>query len=153
MRKLKQLIFLLTFSLLSNIAQAKFIQDVDKHVIDFKDLQGKWVLINFWATWCEPCVTEIAEFNKLYTKHAQDIALFAVNYDALSADEQKDIAKKYAIQYPSILQDSVNNLKLGDIQIIPMTFIFNPQGELATKLYGGQTLTSLEKTLNDLERQ
>lgn len=153
MRKLRQLIFLLTFCLISSLASAKFVQDVDKNVIDFKELQGKWVLINFWASWCEPCVNEIAEFNKLYTKHSKDVAMFAVNFDALSAADQKDISKKYAIQYPTILQDSVNNLQLGDIPVIPMTFIFNPQGELATKLYGGQTLASLEKTLSDLAQQ
>lgn len=153
MRKLVQTFLTLTLFLISSLASAKYVQDVDRHVIDFKDLNGKWVLINFWATWCEPCVNEIAEFNKLYTKRSKDIAMFAVNFDALSVDEQKDIAEKYAIKYPTILQDSINNLQLGEIPVIPMTFIFNPQGELATKLYGGQTLASLEKTLNDLAQQ
>ena len=137
----------------TNIASAQHVRDLNNNVIDFKDLQGKWVLINFWASWCEPCVNEIAEFNKLYAKHSNKVEIFAVNFDALNPTEQKEVVKKYNIKYPALLQSSVENLKLGNVQVIPMTFIFNPQGRLTTKLYGGQSLASLEKSLNDLEQQ
>lgn len=150
MQKFINLIICVSLCVFTNLASAHYVRDLNNKVIDFKDLQGKWVLINFWASWCEPCINEISEFNKLYAKRGDKIEIFAVNFDSLNPTEQKETVKKYDIKYPALLQSSVKNLNLGDIQVIPMTFIFNPQGRLTTKLYGGQSLASLEDALNDL---
>lgn len=153
MRKNLILVISLILCIFTTLASAKNVRDLDNNLIDFKELQGKWVLINFWASWCEPCVNEISEFNKLYTKSGDKVKVFAVNFDDLSANEQKQLGEKYTIKYPALLQSSIGDLELGDVPVIPMTFVFNPQGRLATKLYGGQTLASLEKSLNDLAQQ
>lgn len=126
------------------------VTDINNNEINFSTLKGKWVLINFWASWCEPCVNEIHEFNKLLKKHKNDIKIFAVNYDYLTTDEQINLANKYAIQYTNLTKSSIKILNLGDISVVPVTYIFNKQGNLATKLYGGQTVASIEKVLQDL---
>ena len=50
----------------------------------FSSLKGKWVYINYWANWCQPCLEEIAAFNQFYDKYKnKNIAVFGVNYDGL----------------------------------------------------------------------
>ncbi|HAZ7574315.1 TlpA family protein disulfide reductase [Legionella sp. PATHC032] len=118
------------------------------HNIPFSSLKGKWVFINYWASWCETCVDEIPEFNRFYKNHKKDaVALYAVNYDALPLPEQKLLIKKFNINYPNLLKDPAQDLQLGDITGVPVTFVFNPKGQLIKKLYGGQTAETLEKII------
>lgn len=125
------------------------LQDTQGHNISFASLKGKWVLINYWAGWCTTCVEEIPEFNRFYHKHEKDrVALFAVNYDALPLDTQNNLIKQLKIHYPSLRHNPAFSLGLGDITGVPVTFVFNPQGELVNTLYGGQDARSLEKAIS-----
>lgn len=127
--------------------QAVTLQDVNGHKIPFSALQGKWVLINYWASWCEPCLAEIPELNRFYeeNKH-KNVVLFAVNYEGLSPATQKKLIREVGIRYPS-LNDPAEVLQLGDIRGVPVTFIFNPEGQLARALYGGQSARGLKRFL------
>lgn len=107
--------------------------------IPFSSLKGKWVFINYWASWCHPCVDEIPVLNRFYALHKQDaIALFAVNFDGYSRHGSKLI-----IKYPQITEDPARMLDLGDVQSLPTTFVFSPNGALYDVIHGGQTMTSL----------
>lgn len=124
------------------------LQDMSGQKISFSDLQGKWVLINYWASWCQPCIDEISELNHFYEKNKKNnVALFAVNYEALPVDMQQQLIKQFDIKYPSLQQDPARALRLGNIRGVPVTFIFNPQGQLSDTLYGGQTAESLKEAL------
>ena len=114
----------------------------------FSELKGKWVLINYWALWCATCIEEIPEFNRFYQKHQHDpVALYAVNYDMLSEREQKKIISSLHIKYPNLLHNPAKALRLGDITGVPITFVFNPKGDLVKTLYGGQTAKMLDKVI------
>lgn len=119
------------------------LQNLNGQNTAFSSLQGKWVFINYWASWCEPCLAEITELNRFYQQNKHDVAMFAVNYDMVSAQEQKKLVKQFNIQYPALRQDPAKNLKLGHIKAVPVTFVFNPQGKLTKTLYGEQTVKSL----------
>lgn len=112
----------------------------------FSSLKGKWVMLNYWAGWCQTCIDEIPELNHFYQRH-KDIVLFGVNYDGIPLVKQHQLIEKYHIKYPHLQQDPGHALNLGDIVGLPVTFIFNPKGELVDTLYGGQTAKSLEKAL------
>jgi thiol-disulfide isomerase/thioredoxin len=113
--------------------------------IPFSKLRGKWVLINYWASWCQPCLDEIPQLNRFYEQHRHDnVALFAVNYDMLPAEMQQQLQEDYNIRYPGLLEDPSSALNLGDIHGVPVTFIFDPQGQLKQRLYGGTTARRLE---------
>lgn len=134
---------------LPSIGQADvLLKDTHGQSTTFSELKGKWVLINYWAGWCQTCIDEIPEFNRFYQRHKEDpVALFAVNFDALPLFEQKNLIKRYNINYPSLLKNPANELRLGDITGVPVTFIFNPQGKLVQTLYGGQTAKTLDKVI------
>lgn len=112
--------------------------------IAFSSLQGKWVYINYWANWCQPCLDEISAFNQFYDENKnKNIAVFGVNYDGLPIREQLALIKKVGLHYPSLTTDPSDALKLGEIRAVPVTFIFNPEGKLHDVRYGKQTVASL----------
>jgi thiol-disulfide isomerase/thioredoxin len=121
--------------------------------ISFSSLKGKWVFINYWASWCHPCLDEIPVLNRFYAAHRNEpIALFAVNYDGFSKKEQRDLTQQFHIKYPRIEEDPATMLKLGDIRNLPTTFVFNPKGKLHDVLYGGQTIKSLNAYYQTLKQ-
>ena len=130
-------------------ADTKRLHDINGHNLPWSELRGKWVFINYWASWCEPCMTEIPELNRFYagSKHNK-IALFAVNYDGLSISEQQKLIAQYHIKYPSLKKDPKLMLRLEDIRGLPATFVFNPKGELSNVLYGGQSVSSLKEAMS-----
>lgn len=116
--------------------------------IPFSELQGKWVLINYWASWCQPCLEEIPELNKFYENNKKEkFALFAVNYDMLPDEMQQQLINHYNIHYPALKKDPGESLNLGDIRGVPVTFVFNPQGKLTETLYGGQKEKQLSRLI------
>ena len=124
------------------------LKDTHGQSTPFSSLKGKWVLINYWAGWCQTCIDEIPEFNRFYENHKKDpVALFAVNFDTLPLFEQKNLIKRFNISYPNLLKDPSNDLGLGDITGVPITFIFNPKGQLVKTLYGGQTAKTLDQVI------
>lgn len=124
------------------------LEDMNGQKVSFSDLHGKWVLINYWASWCQPCIDEIAELNHFYeTTKKNNVALFAVNYDALPIDMQQQLIEQFDIRYPSLQHDPARALQLGNIRGVPVTFVFNPEGQLSDTLYGGQTAESLKEAL------
>ncbi len=133
----------------TSISQADvLLKDTHGQSTSFSALKGKWVLINYWASWCQTCIDEIPEFNRFYKRHKEDpVALFAVNFDALPLFEQKNLIKRFNINYPNLLKDPANELRLGGITGVPVTFIFNPQGQLVKTLYGGQTAKTLDQVI------
>jgi thiol-disulfide isomerase/thioredoxin len=117
--------------------------------ISFSSLRGQWVVINYWASWCEPCRREVPEFNEFYHAHQNDnVKIFAVNYDQLPDKQLKELIKNMNIQYTSLETDPASELGLGDIPGLPATFIFSPDGRLVKKLFGEQTEKSLRAALS-----
>jgi thiol-disulfide isomerase/thioredoxin len=147
---IKSIFIALTLMIAASLAQADtLLNDVQGKTISFSSLKGKWVLINYWASWCKSCIDEIPELNLFYQKHKKDpVALFAVNYDALPLYKQKRLIQKHQIMYPSLSTDPAMTLGLGDIIGVPVTFVIDPQGKLVDRLYGGQSIQSLDEAIS-----
>ena len=148
---MRALALLLTCTLFvcSTTLQAEILlQDLQGNNIALSSLKGKWVFINYWAGWCQPCLDEIPILNQFYNENKmKNVAMFAVNYDALPAARQEQMIKKLKIQYPSLNHNTSTLLHLGDISVVPITVVLNPNGEFSTTLYGGQTLENLQEII------
>lgn len=148
MHYLKKMVTSLCCFLLVNIAMADvLLKDMDGKQIPFSSLKGKWVMINYWASWCQPCVDEIKELNKFYQTHKERVALYAVNFDALPIKEQLQLIRMLGIHYPGLIENPGAQLGLGHIRGVPATFVFDPQGNLSDTLYGAQTQASLDEAI------
>ena len=122
--------------------------DLSGNKVSMSSLKGNWVFINYWASWCHPCIEEIPELNQFYHRFKNDrVKVFGVNYDGLSISEQKHLIKELGIDYPGLNGDPAKSLSLGDIRGVPVTFILNPQGKLYKTLYGPQTMASLRRAV------
>ena len=105
--------------------------------------QGKWVILNYWAEWCGPCVEEIPELNALQKNHSQDLVVLGVNFDKISGGELHELARQMHIGFALVDPDPADILRLSRPASLPTTYLYNPAGELAFKLVGPQTAASL----------
>ena len=72
--------------------------DAFDNPIYLSDLQGKWVLLNYWADWCKPCQQEIPVLNHLSKTYEKQVAILAINFDQLPQDKLQQFVNKHGIQ-------------------------------------------------------
>jgi thiol-disulfide isomerase/thioredoxin len=112
---------------------------------DLKDYRGKWVVVNYWATWCPPCLEEIPDLIKFHDKHKNfDAVVVGVDYEDITAQQLAGHVRKLGISYPVMQADPSVNPSFGDVPGLPTTFLINPEGELVAKQTGPITVTALE---------
>ncbi|QDP71575.1 TlpA family protein disulfide reductase [Legionella israelensis] len=145
MKKMLTVLFLVMIS--TSLFAEPVLKKLKGENISFSSLKGQWVFINYWASWCESCIGEIPALNQFAKENKKRATVFAVNYDALPANQQLSLVRQYNILYPSLQNDPAKELKLGDIRGVPVTFVFDPQGRLVETLYGPQSVNSLNRIL------
>lgn len=119
-------------------------KDKDKNNnFSIDDYKGKWLVINYWAEWCAPCVTEIHELNDLDSEYGDYLNVLGVNFDRLTDDELNSVVTKMEISFVNLKKDPSSILKLSRPSALPTTYIFNKTGDLSYKLVGPQTKKSL----------
>lgn len=111
--------------------------------------KGKWVLVNFWATWCPPCLREIPDLSEL-SRERSDIIIIGI---AMEYDDARDVMKfvdKMSIPYPIVLGDRASVAQLGDeISLLPSTYLFDPEGRPAARKIGLITRAEIETFINN----
>ncbi|MCX7114916.1 MAG: TlpA disulfide reductase family protein [Gammaproteobacteria bacterium] len=155
MKKIHTIITVCLMLLTLTQAQAK--PDLSLHTlqgqtIPLQSLKGKWVMIHYWASWCDICVNEIDTFNRFYKKHQEQVALFAVNMDEVSQSEQQHLSEQYHLQFPSLLQGHTPPFDGKELTVVPATLVYSPEGSFQSVYYGMQTLTQL-RTIIGLTHQ
>ena len=114
-------------------------------------LYGNWIVINYWADWCAPCIKEIPELNE-FAKENDDLLVFTFNFDQLDEDDLKPVAKKFNIEVPSIVTHPRDIWGIQTPPAVPATFFINPDGDLALSLFRPQTKDDLNKIFFDLKK-
>lgn len=112
-----------------------------------QDLQGQWLVINYWAEWCKPCIEEIPELNSFAQQNSQRARVFGVDFDGNRGDELNAAIAKLAIAFPTLAKDPASQLGYDRPTVLPTTIVINPQGQLHRILLGPQTATSLSKAM------
>ncbi|MEE9451735.1 MAG: TlpA disulfide reductase family protein [Gammaproteobacteria bacterium] len=139
------LIILFTLQLAYGFNQnAMSARDTAGNLIDFTELRGQWVIINYWASWCPPCIEEIPELNRFYQTYKNDnVTLLGVNYDRVNSEQLQQIIEDMDVQFLTLSADPAEELGIGEVLTLPATYILNPEGQLISKLIGPQTQASL----------
>ena len=109
------------------------------------DHAGKWVMVNYWAEWCAPCIEEIPELNQLHKRYPEELVVLGVNFDKIGGEELSTLASRMHIRFGLIDPDPADILRLSRPAGLPTTYIFGRDGILAAKLVGPQTGESLLK--------
>ena len=101
-----------------------------------KDLQGKVVFLNFWATWCGPCRDEMPSMEALYTQYKdKGLEIIAVNVRE-SSKEVLAFMNEYSLSFPAVLDSDGRVSNSYGIQAIPTSFIIDREGKIITRLVG-----------------
>ena len=129
--------------------------EVSDGVLFSKELNGKTVLINFWATWCKPCIKEMPTFVGLQEKYKDDFLILAVLFEKEKDKEDlSNFMKKYNVNFPVTVgeENFVLAKAFDDVKMIPESFLYNKAGFFVKKFLGEISKEKLEgHILEDME--
>ncbi|AZO84153.1 peroxiredoxin [Stutzerimonas stutzeri] len=115
-------------------------------------LDGKWLVLNYWAEWCGPCRTEIPELNTLAEQlKGKKIGVFGVNFDNVQGQELKDASEKLGIKFTVLAQDPAELFELPRSEALPVTYIIDDKGKVREQLMGEQTAAGVMAKLEALQ--
>lgn len=123
--------------------------DSNGQPVNLKVHPNRWLFINYWASWCAHCRTEIGEFNSFYRSTRQQALVYGVNYDHLALNELRLESKRLGIDYPVLVKDPSEILAIDTVTSLPVTFVYDPSGKLRHVLQGPQTVASLNAAMQD----
>ena len=127
------------------------LQDLDGKQVSLSDFKGKVVVLDFWATWCPPCVKEIPHFIELYEQYKdQGFAMVGISLDHQGVSVVKSFVRKYQVNYPILMADRQVQASYGEIKNIPTTFVIDAEGNLKRKYIGYRDKSVFEADIQTL---
>jgi peroxiredoxin len=130
------------------------LNDLEGRPASLSDYQGKVVLLNFWATWCEPCKKEMPEMQSAYEKYKdQGFVILAVNFGE-KTEEAGKFSKEMGLTFPVLIDRKVAVASRYNIVSLPVSFYMDPEGFIQKRVFGG-TLTkeNIEEVLREIQRE
>jgi thiol-disulfide isomerase/thioredoxin len=109
-------------------------------------LRGQWVLVNYWARWCKPCIEEIPELNQLDASR-EDVTVLGVNFDGVQGEELAQQESELGVAFTTLAKDPAADIGVPRPVVLPTTLVLNPAGEVVATLLGPQTLESLSEAI------
>ncbi|WP_412537381.1 TlpA family protein disulfide reductase [Marinobacter sp. MIT932201] len=113
--------------------------------LNWDNLRGQWVLVNYWAEWCKPCLEEIPELNEL--DKAPDITVLGVNFDGVQGDALVELGERMGIEFTMLADDPGPGFGWKMPVALPATFLVNPGGDLVETRFGPQTEEELRAVI------
>jgi len=120
------------------------VETFDGKTFDLANHRGRWVVVNFWATWCAPCLKEIPDFNA-FAKKRDDVQFIGQAYEEIERPDLEAFLKRTPIDYPIAVLDVYNPPK--DFETprgLPMTVLIAPDGRKVKQFLGPVTSGDLE---------
>ena len=142
--------FFLTYLIfiLSSCSEADY-RLVDGSSGKLDDFLGRWLIVNYWADWCPPCIKEMPELENFYNDNEDRALVLTYNFDRLEGEELQSQIIRFKVNVPSILTDPGILFGWEAPPSLPATYIINPEGILIHTLIGPQTQESLEALIFD----
>ncbi len=118
----------------------------------WEELKGQWVVVNYFAPWCAPCLREMPELANFHAAPPENTSLFAINYDPKSKPELKAMVEKFSIEVPVIVSSESTKLPMKKPPFLPATFILGPDGQIKDTVMGEVTAAHLRQRLSTLKK-
>jgi thiol-disulfide isomerase/thioredoxin len=109
---------------------------LDGRTLTNKDLQGKVVLVNFWATWCPPCRAEIPDLIKLQEQYKDHLVIVGISSDEGPVESVVKFAQQYRMNYPIVMETPEHTKAFPGIFALPTTFVMDQDLRIVQKHIG-----------------
>ena len=131
------IVVLLSLPTISYAANSFVLKDMAGKKHTLAEYKGKWVIVNYWATWCPPCLEEVPDLVALYdSRKNKDLMILGVAFDYQDAQEVTNYVNDMLISYPIVLGDEEVQKQIGFSDVLPTSYIYNPRGELVKTKHG-----------------
>ena len=125
------------------------VDTLDHGRFDLAEKRGGWVVVNFWATWCKPCLKEIPDFSA-FDAARDDVQVIGLAYEEIEPEAMREFLGKHPAGYPIALLDVYS--PPADFETprgLPMTYLIAPDGRVAKKFLGPVTSQELAAAITD----
>ncbi|MBQ7305412.1 MAG: TlpA family protein disulfide reductase [Clostridia bacterium] len=127
------------------------VYDMEGNAVSLSSMQGRPVVVNFWASWCGPCKSEMPDFQKAYEQHGEAVHFMIVNMTD-GMQETKEKAKAYVdkqgFTFPVYYDTDMDAAMTYGVSSIPATYFVAADGSLIARANGAISLATLEKGLS-----
>jgi len=128
------------------------VRDLQGHEISSAELRGKVVLIDFWATWCQPCKKEMPGYQKLLDQYgSQGFVVIGFKFDTMTdAEDPLRFTRGIGVHYPLAVASDDLKMKFGGIEGLPTTMLYDRGGVLRQKIIGFEYTKAVESDLKSI---
>jgi thiol-disulfide isomerase/thioredoxin len=126
--------------------------DLDGKSVSLSDFRGKWVIVNYWATWCPPCLEEIPDLVDLYEENRDTIMVLGIDFEEVNEEYLREFVDSHMISYPIMNTEPVPVTELGPVLGLPTSYIISPDGERVARQEGPVTREAIEKYIARKQR-
>ncbi|MCG6901017.1 MAG: TlpA family protein disulfide reductase [Gammaproteobacteria bacterium] len=119
--------------------------DLEGKPVSLSDFRGKWVIVNYWATWCPPCLEEIPELVSLHDDNRDTLVVLGVDYEEVNTNYLREFVESHMMSYPIVRMDPIPVTRLGPVMGLPTTYIISPEGERVARQEGPVTQEAIEQ--------
>lgn len=117
---------------------------VDGGTYSLASHRGKWVVVNFWATWCAPCLKEMPELSALHAMRS-NIEVVGLAYEDIDTAEMQEFLQGHPVAYPIAIVDTYDPPKdFATPRGLPMTYLIAPDGKVAKQFLGPVNAREIE---------
>lgn len=128
--RLFSVLLICLFSLTLDASESSDYQlvDMDGNIHRVSDNRGKWLVINFWASWCPPCIKEMPEIERFYQENKSTAQVWGVTFEDSDKEKIQQFVAQLGVTYPILGYGQDPLTGFGDVNVLPTTFVIDPDG-------------------------
>jgi len=148
-------ISLWSFATLAGDSQDDFtLPDMDGRTHSLSDYRGKWVLVNYWATWCPPCLEELPELEVFHSGAEGKAVVLGVNMEAIGKPQLRAFVERQFLSFPILVagESPSRDQLIGPVEGMPTSYLVTPEGEIVARQVGQITAEAITSFIERYEK-